>query len=292
MWILLALTAALGTAAREALVKSAMRPGDAAVVAFIVAACTAAVVTPFALAGGLPVRTGSFWWALMVSGTINAAAAVMVARAVHVSELSLVSPLQSATPAIMVVTGALILGEAPGVAGVAGILLIVIGAYVLNADRAGSLLAPLRALAADPGARLFLGVAAIYAVSGAVDKVGVLASSPLTWAFALHVFISLALLLVLMLRPGPVRAGAVLRRAPLRLGAAGVVMAVGVVAQMSALTLTLAAYVIAVKRTSVLLSVVAGGVWFGERNVLQRLTGAAVMLAGFALITLAARGSG
>jgi uncharacterized membrane protein len=288
VWLVLAGMAAIGTTAREVIVKSVMRPGEATVVALVVAAGTASVLAPFALLAGLQVSDGSYWWSLVVSGSINAAAAVMIVRAVHTSDLSLVSPLQSTTPLFMILTGAVFLGELPSARGAGGIVLIAAGAYVLNmADRGSGLLAPVRALGADPGARLFLGVAVLYAVSGAVDKVGVLASTPLTWTFTLHLYVAVSLAAVSFAQRRAGHARAVLARAPLRLGAAGAVMAVGALAQMTALPLTLAAHVIAVKRTSVLISVVAGGVVFRERHLLQRLTGAAIMLAGLVLLSLA-----
>ncbi len=67
---------------------------------------------------------------------------------------------------------------------------------------------------------------------------------------------------------------------------AGVVSAIAAAAQMTALTLTLVAYVIAVKRTSTLFSVLLGHSLFREEGTTQRFLGALVMLAGFALVTL------
>jgi drug/metabolite transporter (DMT)-like permease len=56
--------------------------------------------------------------------------------------------------------------------------------------------------------------------------------------------------------------------------------------QMLALQLTLVSYVIAIKRAGMLLSVVLGAVFFGERNLRRRLLGAALMSAGVALVLL------
>jgi uncharacterized membrane protein len=67
---------------------------------------------------------------------------------------------------------------------------------------------------------------------------------------------------------------------------AGVFTAVAAAAQMTALTLTLAAYVIAVKRTSTLFGVFLGAALFGETRIRERLLGALVMLAGFILLTV------
>ncbi|MCK4555658.1 MAG: hypothetical protein KAT83_03550 [Candidatus Aenigmarchaeota archaeon] len=51
-------------------------------------------------------------------------------------------------------------------------------------------------------------------------------------------------------------------------------------------TLTLAAYVIAVKRTNTLFSVVFGAIFFKEKNIRGRLLGAALMVLGVAIISL------
>lgn len=287
MWVLLALLAALSVAARESLIKSVMRDGDEVPVAFVIAVAGACILLPAAAFTGAGVADTRFWPALLLSGAINTAAAVMIARAVHVSDLSLAAPLQSTTPLFMLLTGWLLIGEVPHGAGLLGIVVLVAGAWVLGLPgSAPGLLAPLRALLRDPGARLFLAVALLYAVSATADKVGVLASTPLLWAGALNGFIAATLGARLLLRRRTGRVTALLRRAPLRLGAAGVILALGAVAQMAALPLTLAAYVIAVKRTSVLFSVLAGGLLFRERAALQRVAGAAIMVAGVLLIGL------
>jgi drug/metabolite transporter (DMT)-like permease len=291
VWILLSLVAALGATGRESLVKSVMRDGDEVPVAFIIAAGCAALLLPAGLLAGGRVHGEDFWWALLVSGGINAIAAVMVARAVHLSDLSLVSPLQSTTPLFMIVTGAVLLGEMPDATGMAGIAVVVAGAWLLNLrDRRAALLDPFRALGRDPGARLFLGVAALFSISAAVDKVGVLASAPLLWAGAVNAFVVLALgaRLAATDRAGLLRR--CLAAAPARLAGAAAIMSIGLAAQMMALPLTLAAYVIAVKRSSALFSVLAGRVLFGEPAFMRRLAGAAVMLAGFILLTLARQG--
>jgi drug/metabolite transporter (DMT)-like permease len=291
-WVGLALVAAIGTTARETLIKSVMRAGDEVALGFVAAAVSAVLLSCWLLAtGGLAWPRPAFVWALLMGGGINAIAAVLIARAVHVSDLSLVSPLQSTTPVFMIGTGALLLGEVPPRAGIAGILVITIGTYVLATSRqptSRSALAPFAALAADRGARLFLLVAAMYGVAAAIDKVGVIAASPALWATAVNIFVASLLLAVLVRRGEVGRVPALIRRAPRRVLGSGALMAVVLAAQMTALPLTLAAYVIAVKRTSVLFSVLSGGVVFRERGIGRRLAGAGIMLVGLVLITVVA----
>jgi drug/metabolite transporter (DMT)-like permease len=72
-------------------------------------------------------------------------------------------------------TGFLFLGERISADGFAGILLVVLGAYLLNfefADRGGlkALLAPVSAIIHHRGSRLMLSVATIYSVTSVFGK--------------------------------------------------------------------------------------------------------------------------
>lgn len=305
VWLILALVAALGTAAREILVKRARRAADEYVVVFWAAAGAGALLLPLAWRAG-EAPTAGFWRALLVSGAINAVAALLIARAVHRSDLSLVAPLKSLTPVFMLVTAPLLIGEYASPLGIAGVVVIVAGAYLLSEPEGVGVLAPYRALLRDRGAREMLLVAVIFSVSAVVDKVGVRASGAFTWAAALNAFVAAAVGPVALTRarargrrrgerrsgasaePGPHAAAAGAHGMPVAdLAGAAAVTAVALAAQMTAITLTAAAYVIAVKRTSVFFAVLAGGVFFGEPGTRRRAVAAAIMLAGFALVTLA-----
>lgn len=286
VWLPLALLAAVGTAAREVLIKRARRAVDEFAVVFLVAAGAGALLLLPALAAGAAPREG-FWGALAVSGTINAVAGLLIARAVHRSDLSLVAPLKSLTPLFMLVSAPLLIGEHATPVGIAGVVVIVAGAYLLAEPEGTGVLAPYRALFRDAGAREMLVVAVIFSVSAVVDKVGVQASGALTWAAALNLFVAAAMAPVVLFRRAtrgvPLLAGA--RR---DLGGAAAVTAVALAAQMAAITMTAAAYVIAVKRTSVFFAVLAGSVFFGEGATRRRSVAAIIMIAGFALVTIAA----
>lgn len=290
MWVLLALTTAVCTALRDAASKHATRAADPVVVAFALAVVPAVVLGAIVIARDPAAPGGDFWLALAVSGGINALTTPLIVWALKQSDLSLVAPLRSLTPLFMLPVAGLVLGEEPSATGAVGVAVIVVGAYLLNvSDRSAGLLEPFLAILRDPGARAMLLVALLYAVSGTYDKVGVEASSPLFWAASVQGTVALALgpiagwRLRWRERGGPPRGGLSPATAILL---AGLLAAVAAAAQMTALTLTLAAYVIAVKRTSTLFAVAFGHSLFREENVAERLTGAGVMLAGFLLLTL------
>jgi drug/metabolite transporter (DMT)-like permease len=144
-------------------------------------------------------------------------------------------------------------------------------------------LAQYRALLRERGPKLMLAVAFIWSISATIDKIGVQNSSPVLWILSVQSFVTLVLTPAVLRRPGS--AGHVRRNLPylLLMGFCSFVVAV---AQMIAITLTLVAYVISVKRTSTLLGVLFGYLFFQEGHIRERLLGAAIMLLGVFCITV------
>ena len=131
-----------------------------------------------------------------------------------------------------------------------------------------------------------IGVAAIYAVTSSLGKVAITHSSPLffgaTYFTALFIgFTPLAL----------GRAGGGVRavdRPLVRAAVApGLFYAVMILAHTVALGLANVAYMIAVKRTSLLMAVAYGYFMFREERVADRLAGALLMFGGFVLVVTA-----
>jgi drug/metabolite transporter (DMT)-like permease len=300
MWVVLSLLAAIGTALRDVASKRAVGRADPVVVALGIAALPAVVLGAVVLAAGPEAPRPEFWLALLISGGINGVTTPLVVVALQRSDLSLVAPLTSLTPLFMLVTGAIVLDEVPGAAGMAGVAIIVAGAYLLALPGRGpgplgpfgprgprGPLGPFRALLDDPGARAMLLVAFLYSISATYDKVGAQASSPLFWAAAVHALVALILAPLALRRlaartPSPPPANLPLATILL----AGAFATMIAAAQMTAILLTLAAYVIAIKRTSTLFGVALGHAFFGEISARHRMLGALVMLAGFLLVTL------
>jgi drug/metabolite transporter (DMT)-like permease len=109
-------------------------------------------------------------------------------------------------------------------------------------------------------------------------------SSPLFWSIATSVFVALTLF-PLMLYKSPRAAEKISMRVP-ALVPIGFFGAMTLIFQMTAISLTLVAYVIAIKRTSAVMSVVWGHLIFKEGGFKNRLLGATIMFVGVLLISL------
>ncbi|MDO9574583.1 MAG: DMT family transporter [Candidatus Contubernalis sp.] len=204
---------------------------------------------------------------------------------IKLSDLSITVPLLTFTPLFLLVTSPLILQEFPGPYGLLGILFIVTGSYTLNLkEKTRGFLAPVKALIKEKGAKLMLAVAFLWSISSNFDKMGVQNSSPFFWAIASSTYVSLFLFPLML-----VKSQNNLKQLPKRVISVlpvGFFTALTIIFQMSAINLTLVPYVISIKRTSVVMSVIFGHFIFKEKDVKQRLAGSVLMIIGVLLITL------
>jgi drug/metabolite transporter (DMT)-like permease len=227
----------------------------------------------------------SFWGLLAVLYPLEALALVLYMRAIAASPLSLTLPFLAFTPVFLIGTGLLFLGELPNLAGAIGIALIVAGSYVLNLSALqGGWLEPFRAVGRERGSLLMLAVAFIYSITSALGKVAIHMSSPAFFG-ALYPALLAAALTVIYPLAGKASLAKLARRPWLGL-LLGVVYAGMYVSHAVAISLVQAAYMIAVKRTSMLFGVAYGGIWFHEERIMERLGGAGLMVLGVALIVV------
>ena len=232
----------------------------------------------------IPPLGPEFWTALIVMGSLNIVARVMSMRALQLADLSLVSPLITLTPLFLLITSPVIIGEMPTKLGIFGVLFIVLGSYLLNIKkRSDGFLAPFKALIKNRGAQLMILVAFIFSITSTYDKIGVQNSSPLFWSVAAYVFMAVFLLPIMLYKS---KQSAQLHNSFKTLFPLGFFNAGIIVFQMLAISTTLVAYVISIKRTSVLISVFFGYLFFKEKGLKERLLGASIMVIGVLLITL------
>ncbi len=227
---------------------------------------------------------GPLFWPVLFAGTVSlTVASLFFFKAIEAADLSLSIPMLSFTPLFLLVTSPLMLHEVPSVVGLIGIFLILAGSYVLFYDPSnGNPLTPLRALLRSRGTRYMLIVAVLFSIGGNIDKIGVMQSSPLVWSIALNTAVSVFLGVIMLLKvKEPLKQ--IRSKWPVFLligGTMGLVM----VFQMQAILMTKVSYVIAVKRTSVVMSSLWGVIFFGEKGGRRRLLAVLLMVAGVFVI--------
>lgn len=235
---------------------------------------------------GIEAMSARFLIALLASTVLQLAVILLYMKAIKRSELSVTVPLVTLTPLFMLLTSPIILGEFPGIYGLVGILLIVVGTYILNiGDNKKQLLAPFRNIVTNQGSRYMLFVAFIWSITANIDKIGVEETSPVYWAFTKDFIIMIYLVpIVLWKSKDPVRQ---LRSRAFPLFFVGLFRSASVLTQMFAIQFILVAFVIAIKRSSALLIILYAFFFLGEREHFRsRLIGVLIILAGLALIAI------
>jgi len=285
LWAWLSLLTAVATASQDAWIKRHFSSlGSFAMAAFpLVYGFPLYALSLFFVP--VPALDAVFYGCYLASLPINGIAFLIYVNAIRISPLSLTVPYLAFTPAFMIFTGSLVLGELPNIWGNIGIGVTCIGGYVLNIDpRDRRLFTPLRAFLAEPGSRQMFFVAFLFSFAAVVGKKGILHSSPLF--FTLSFFSGFSLLLSL----GLIWLGGVkirtLAQSPAKGAAAGMLFFAHGVLHAYAIALAKAAYMIALKRLSVLFGVIYGGLLFRETHMKIRLSGVVLMLAGTVLILL------
>jgi uncharacterized membrane protein len=235
---------------------------------------------------GVPeLKPGLLFYALLFAGT-QIAGTQCLAFALKVAEISLVTALWKLSVILLVGWGFFVLGERPAPLGVAGVIVSVVGVYLINVTRARvSPWAPLMSLVRDPGQRYTLGAALFYAPSVIIIKKLALLSSPSFAVFAGYVCCSVIITPFAIWRSG---------RHFRQIGgywpsfvALGAFAAISTLLGTTAYTMTVSSYVEAVKQVELLIALVIGAAVFGEGAKVKEIwPGTAVMLLGIVMLVL------
>jgi drug/metabolite transporter (DMT)-like permease len=292
VWLVLAILTAFFESLKDVKSKQSLVYLDEYWVTWATQVIAVICLLPMLWTKGIPTIQPGFWPALLVGGSLNVVAFLLYIQAIKAADLSLTVPLIALTPLFMLVTSPIIVGEFPGPMDAIGVVMIVIGSYILNLqprnhDTPRDFWAPLRSLLANPGCRKMLMVAGMWSITANLDKVGVANSSPFFWSVALFAFVAAGItpILIWRRRSSSVSLPQIWPHWQL-LALTGAFSAAAIGFQMVAITLAPVTQVIAVKRMSSLISILFGYFLFGEKNIRSRLTGGIVMIAGVVVITL------
>ncbi|MHC1725916.1 MAG: EamA family transporter [Syntrophobacteraceae bacterium] len=284
-WLLLTLAAALSASTRDAAMKRFFSGLSSYQMSMypLLFSLPLFLMTFFMIE--IPPLDNTFWWSFAGALPLEFAALLMYMESIKVSPLSLSVPFLSFTPVFILLTGNILLGEAPNFIGLIGILVTVLGSYVLNLNPASrDPFHPFKAIARERGSWMMLIVAFIYSITSVLGKIAVIHSSPMF--FTVSYLPALTLLFFASMWP----AGKLSVKSSTRHSSKGCV--VGLLIFLEAIFHSLAipqakvAYMIAVKRLSILFSILYGGFLFRETHMFYRVAGALLMVIGSILISV------
>jgi len=272
LWFILSLLTAFAVATHDAWVKkffSGLSTYEMLAYPLIYSLPMLVIALPFIPVPQLDIV---FLRAFLISLPINGIGLFLHIRAIQVSPLSLTLPYLSFTPVFMILTGYIVLDEVPNAWGIAGIIVICAGGYILNLDsERRSVFAPLISVLRETGSCLMLIVAFAYSLGAVFGKQAIMHSSPLF--FSVTFFLIMNFLLVLAFWTcGKIKLQTFKSQKQNGI-VAGILFFAHVLLHAFALSLVKAAYMISIKRLSVVFGLLYGGVIFKEKNIAVRTIG-------------------
>lgn len=284
IWVLYSLLSAFSWATADVFTKKISKVDD-----YILMLARFLFATPFVLLLlffiEIPKLDNIFWFVLSLAIPIEVLAWILYIKAIRISPLSLVTPFLTLTPLFLVFTSFVILEEIPTPIGFFGISLVVIGAYTLNLkEYKRGILEPFKAIFKKKGCIYMVIVAFLFSITANLGKILVLKSSPLFFS---------AIYSPLLVMPFLITAYFTSREKITQLKSnfrnlfpIGLFFALMAIFHNLAIQLVIVPYMISIKRTSSIFSVLYGCFIFKEKNIKERLAGALIMVIGAALIIL------
>jgi drug/metabolite transporter (DMT)-like permease len=289
-WILFPLLSAFFHASRLAVTKHLSLSFSARALTLYVNLASLVVTLPLVFwHHDFPLGEPLFVTVVLLGGVVSGVGGWALNIAIQRSDVSLVGPVMTLTPAFVVAIEWLVIGDLPGPLGFVGLALLLLGGYVLSVEREQtSPLAPLERMLRDPGSVFTLLAAFCFAAASTLGRVGIQMTDPLSFAVVVAIVNPIVLFALFSVQDHRFYREAFprdLRRQLRPLLLLGLLFALMRIADQIALSLTLASYAMAVKRTAGMFSVLLGHWYYNEHHLAARLGGSAIMLLGLVLLT-------
>ena len=246
------------------------------------------VALPFLLLGfmfyEIPKVSADFYIVTFVNLAVFLFAMYLLVKSLKTSDLSMSIPMLNLTPTFLLITSYIMIGEAPSLQGLIGIIVTIIGAYVLNLRYVrGSIFDPFKMIFRKKEIFYMVIVAFLFSITSNLFKMGVQLSNPAFFVFVSYLFSSVILSLLFFRE---------FKQKELIFKNAKWILVMGISTALMEMLIAVAVnfaiipYIITLKRTSVIFSVVLGFFLFKEKNFRHAIAGSSIMFSGAALIIL------
>jgi len=287
-WVFLALISAFTLATSDALTKKALAQTNEYLVAWFRLLFSIPLLLLFWIFVPVPKLDMQFYKAFAFALPLEIIALVLYIKALRISPLSLTLPFLSLTPVFLILSSYLILGERVSFQGSIGIIFITAGGYTLNLhELRRGIFEPFKAITREKGSILMIGVALIYSITSSLGKMAIEHSSALF--FGITYFIAVTVIFApIALWMGRTEKKIFISDKQFKgMMLPGIFYSIMIISHMVAISLTKVAYMISVKRTSLMIGIIYGYLLFKEKNIRERISGAVLMFIGFVMIVTA-----
>lgn len=283
VWILLSILAGLGDAVSFALIKK-LRNLDiyAKLLLYNI------IVLPFLLFGFLFYEFVKvplyFYFIASINVVVWLLAMFLLMKSLNEANLSMSIPLLSFTPIFLLFVSYILINEFPNLLGLIGILVVVTGSYILNlSSLKHGYFEPFKSILKNKGIYMII-VAFLFSITSSVAKIGINLSNPAYFMFMHYLIASIVMIIFFFKRLEKNKK--VIRQNYVYMLILGFAVAISELLAATAFKFSIVPYVISLKRSSIIFSVIIGFLFFKEKNFKEAIIGTIIMFVGAVLITI------
>lgn len=230
-----------------------------------------------------------FWLPLTLTSFLGLLAFMFLYRALQHSEVSKVIPFISFTPIFILFIEYFIYGKLPKLQGLIGVFVIVIGTLIFELRKTDEAsLKPFLRIFKNKASLYVILTALIWSVTSVLDKVATLNSSPIIYSTLSNIYKLLIILPIFIIRnkKHPLKVSERTSSIFILILITAVLHVAEIIFQTTAISTGFVSYVLAIKRTSIVLTVLLAYAFLKEKPNPKLLFSTIVMLAGVILIVL------
>lgn len=288
-WFFLSLYFALASSINTAIVKKLLGPIHPLVLLLVINLFTLPFVFVIVyFSGGIPKISTLFYPLITASAILDVIAFTASFWAMRISPISLISPISSFNPVFVTLISMITLGEIPSERKFLGILIIVLGVYLLNVgDIKTGFLSPLKNLLKNRGVQLFFLANFIWGITPTFQKKAIFQTDPIMPVFPSFFGIVLLILFIFPFAIGKTKNYKLaIKQNIIWFLAIGLLASLAQLAAYTAFLQTNVGYATAIFKTSTLFTILFGWWFFKEKRIKERLLGASVMILGTILLVI------
>ncbi len=226
--------------------------------------------------------TFSFARVLILAALMDSLATLLYLSAIKNGDLSKIIPMLCFIPVVQLFVTPILVHENLSLTGIAGVMVVVFGSYILNFENWNGILSPVKSVFKDKSSMKMLATACIWGVSSSFHKIGVQQTNALFWGMTEIGLISL-LLFPFAARSGM---GHFTFQNLKKILLPAFFSTLTVLSYYTAISLGPVAYVSSVRRLGVLFSMAIGVFIFKENIKNLGFAGCIIMITGAVIISL------